>query len=91
LNCVGLWDVIVHNNRNAEAMSSVIIAVIVLIVGFYGSYHNRRTYLIGFALILIIAIIVGFVSNVAIYYSLGFSIAVAVLALAQSELLRRSF
>lgn len=74
-------------------MTSVIIITIVLFIGLYGSYKNIRTYLLGFALIVIVAAIVGFFGqNIRdTGYGLGSSIFAATLALVQSELLRRSF
>lgn len=82
---------VIDNSKDATAITSLTIVIVVLFIGAYGSFKNERNYLITFALILIIATIVGFVGKAAIYTSLGFNIVLIILALTQSEMLRRGF
>jgi len=77
--------------RNTTAIVSVAITGLVLFVGAYGSYRHDRATLSTFAVIGIVAVIVGFVSKASIYLTLGPSILLIVLALAQSELIKRGY
>lgn len=76
---------------DTKSIVSLSITVVVLFIGAYGSYIDKRAYLMTFALILVIALIVGFLSPSAAYGSLGTSIVAIVLAVCQSELIRRGY
>lgn len=68
-------------------VSTFLVQLTVLLIGLYGSYANKPTYLTGFALILVLSRIGGFVSTS--LPSLEYSVLVAAMALIQSVLLRR--
>ena len=75
--------------RDSTAVASLAIVIVILFIGAYGSYKHDRSFLLTFALILIIAIVVGFLSSSALYASLGMNILLVVLALTQAELIRK--
>lgn len=88
---IDLVDVINHSTKANQAIVTLSITVVILFVGAYGSYTHSRTYLLTFALVLIITLIVGFLAPNAPYSTLGTNVVMIVLAATQAELIRRGY
>lgn len=67
------------------------ILVITIFVGVWGSYKHDKKYLLTCAFILTVNLIVGIFAQNFPYLSTGGSVLLIVLAVAQSELIRRSY
>ena len=79
------------SSKDTTAIVSLALTGAVLFMNAYGAFYHNRSWLSTFAAIAIIAMIVGFVSKAPIYVTLGMSIVLIILSLAQSELLKRNY
>lgn len=88
---INLVDFASASSKNTEAIAKTALAAVTFFIGAYGAYYSRRTYLLAFAIIMVVFVVLGFARSYHTYGSSGFDVVAIVMAVVHHEMLRRSF